>query len=69
MLIKCYGGPCDGQVIEIPQENDDCRLPSSIPMPHRVNDECQFIDYVLTVEYDNGWTTIKYKHIQKGFYD
>jgi hypothetical protein len=63
MLIKCYGGPCDGQVIEIPQENEDCRLPSSIPMPYRIDDECRFIDYVLTVEYDNGWTMIKYKHI------
>jgi hypothetical protein len=63
MLIKCYGGPCDGQVIEIPQENEDCRLPSSIPMPIKVDDEFRFVDYVLTVEYDNGWTIIKYKHI------
>ena len=63
MIIKCFGGPCDGQIVEIPQENDDCRLPSSIPMPHRVDNEYRFVDYVLTVEYDSGWTTIKYKEV------
>lgn len=63
MIIKCFGGPCDGHVLDIPQENDDCRLPSSIPMPHRVDNECRFVDYVLVVEYDSGWVTIKYKEI------
>lgn len=61
MLVKCFGGPCDGQIIEIPQANNDCRLPSNIPMPHRLDGRCRFVDYVLTVEYDNGWTTIKYR--------
>lgn len=62
MLIKCFGGPCDGQVVDIPQENDCCRMPSAVPMPYKFNDEYRFIDYVLTVKCDNGWTTIKYEY-------
>lgn len=62
MLIKCFGGPCDGQVIDIPQENDDCRMPSSVPMPYKINDECRFVTYFLEIKYDDGWATIKYEY-------
>jgi len=61
MLIKCYGGPCDGQVIESIQENNDCRLTSNVPMPHKVDDEYRIVNYILVVEERDGWTNLRYE--------
>lgn len=61
MLIKCYGGPCDGQVIESAQENNDCRLPSNVPMPHKVDDEYRVVNYILVVEERDGWANLRYE--------
>lgn len=61
MLVKCFGGPSDGQIIDIPQENDDCRIPSTIPMPYKIDDEYRFVDYVLVIEENGGWTTLKFE--------
>ena len=63
MLIKCYGGPCDGQVIDVSQEGETLRIPSTVPMPFKIDDEYKFAHYALVIEDENGWSTVKYIHV------
>jgi len=63
VLIKCYGGPCDGQIIDVSQEGETLRIPSTIPMPYKIEEEYKFAQYVLVIEDDNGWSTVKYTHV------